>query len=444
MTRAAPRSRRPGDRGGEGRHPQVGLRKDLTRSIRAGHPWLFAHALAVPPDLRTGRVVDVVDRRGHFVARGLYDADSPIGVRVWTLDAGETLDAALIARRVAAAAAVRRAVVDPAGTDAFRLVHGEGDGLPGLVCDRYADTAVLQLDSGALEPWLGAVVDAVRAADGAVRRVVLRRQARRGRRGRGGDGAGGDARHGHGRGGGVGRGDTEGDDGQAIPGDVEVLHGPPLAGPIAMREHGLAFEVDVARGHKTGFYLDQRESRRRVRDLAAGRRMLNVFAYTGGFSVAAAAGGAAAVTSVDIGAPVIEAARRNVALNGLDPDAGAFRWHVGDAFAFLAACREPFDLIVVDPPSMAPSRASLDRALSAYRQVNTLALGCAAPGALVLTCSCSSHVTADLLRDAVADAALSARRAVRILERRGAGPDHPLAPGFPEGDYLQALLLYVD
>ncbi|MCE7939865.1 hypothetical protein DCC79_16535, partial [bacterium] len=227
-------------------------------------------------------------------------------------------------------------------------------------------------------------------------------------------------------------------------GGIDVLHGPALDGPIAIREHGLAFEVDVVRGHKTGFYLDQRENRRRVRDLAAGRRVLNVFAYTGGFSVAAAAGGARAVTTVDIAAPVLDAARRNFALNGLDPDAPHHRWHTGDAFAFLADCRDRYDLVVVDPPSMAPSRASLDRALAAYRQLNTLALACAAPGALVLTCSCSSHVTAEHLRDGVADAAAAARRNVRILERRGAGPDHPLQPGFPEGDYLQALLLYVE
>ncbi len=406
-------------------HPTLTLRKNLSQAIRAGHPWLFADALAVPAGLTTGQTVDIADRQGRFVARGLFDAGSPLAVRVWTLDPAEGVDGDLIRRRVGAARDLRRAVIDARTTDAYRLLHGEGDRLPGVVCDVYADTAVIQLDSLALEPRLDDLTRAILDATAGLRRVVLRP-----------------------------RGRPSGDWGAA----PRSLAGPPLEGPLIIHEHGLCFEVDVARGHKTGFYLDQRENRRRIRALAAGRRVLNLFAFTGGFSVAAAAGGAVAVTSVDISRPAIDAARRNVALNGWeaevqgpdweDPggrDAGApgFRFAAADAFAFLKECPDLFDLVVVDPPSMAPSKAALATALASYRKLNALALVRVAPGGLLFTASCSSHVTAEQLREAVGAAAVDARRDVRILESGGAGPDHPTLPGFAEGRYLKTLLLFV-
>jgi 23S rRNA (cytosine1962-C5)-methyltransferase len=282
---------------------------------------------------------------------------------------------------------------------------------------------VIQLDSPAVEPWLDVLTRAILGTSDGLRRVVLRPRGRK----------------------------------SGQPGSpLRALAGPPLEDPLIIQEHGLRFEVDIARGHKTGFYLDQRENRRRIRDLAAGRRALNLFAYTGGFSVAAAAGGAVAVTSVDISRPVIEAARRNVALNGWEarePDltglierfAGppAFRFVAADAFEFLKQSTDAFDLVVVDPPSMAPSKAALDAALASYRKLNVLALARVAPGGLLFTASCSSHVTADHLRDVVGAAAGDARREVRILESGGAGPDHPTLPGFAEGGYLKTLLLFV-
>lgn len=203
----------------------------------------------------------------------------------------------------------------------------------------------------------------------------------------------------------------------------------------------MAMEVDVLLGHKTGLYLDQRENRRLVRGLADGRRVLNLFAYTGGFSVAAAAGGARRVVSVDVGRPLAAAASRNFGLNALPESLHHFV--VADAFAYLAEASERFDLIVIDPPSMAPSAAAVPGALRAYTRLNTLALGRAEPGALVLTCSCSSHVTQDHLLAVLRDAAAAARRTVRVVDVRGAGQDHPVVPGFPEGRYLHALLAHV-
>jgi 23S rRNA (cytosine1962-C5)-methyltransferase len=395
------------------RRPTVVLRKNLARALRAGHPWLFADALTIPAGLATGTAVDIADRQGRVLACGLYDADSPLAVRVWTVGRSEAIDARLVHQRVAAASALRRVVIDPRTTDAYRLLHGEGDRLPGIICDVYADTAVIQIDTPAVQPLVADLVGAILAEAEGVHRVLLLPRSR------------------------------DRDRGPERSIEPELLAGPPPGGPLVIREHGLRFEVDIARGHKTGLYLDQRENRRRIRELAMGRRTLNLFAYTGGFSVAAAAGGAVATTSVDIGRPAIDAAARNFALNGLGTDAPACRLVAGDVFDFLGDCDETFELVVVDPPSMAPSKGALEAALAAYRRLNALALGRVAPGGLYFTASCSSHVTADQLRETVGEAAVDARRDIRILELGGAGPDHPTLPGFAEGRYLKTLLAYV-
>lgn len=384
------------------------LKRDLARSIAAGHPWLYQDAILLPPGVEPGTVVLVQDRRGRPLALGIADPASPIAVRIWTNRRGARIDDALIEARVATAAALRHAVV-PKSTDTFRLLHGEGDRTPGVVCDIYGDTAVLRPDTLAVDRLLPAFAQAIARELPAVRRVVRRDPAR-------------------------------GSEGER----VTTLLGAPLEGPLVVREHGLRFEADPTRGHKTGLYLDQRENRARVRALAAGRSVLNLFSYTGGFSVAAAVGGATSVTTVDTGEPVIEAAKRNFALNGLDPADPRWRFAAADAFAFLEADPTTYDLIIVDPPSMAPSAAALDRALSAYRRVNELALRHLAPRGLLLTASCSSHVSEQHLCEVLRDAARASARSVRILEHRGTGPDHPVLPAFPEGRYLSVLLAFAE
>lgn len=401
--------------------PAVRLRRDVARAVRAGHPWVYAEAIAAPRDLPAGAIVDLLDPAGRFLARGVWDPDSPIAFRVWTLDPDEPVTAGRVAERVAAAAARRDALMAAGDTDCCRLVHGEADRLPGVVCDRYGDAAVLRFDgagSAALRPW---VVEAVRRLPGIAR--ILERPFGRTARRRGGPARAGKA---------------------PAERPAVALWGDRPDRSTIVRERGLRFEVDLVCGHKTGLYLDQRENRALVRERAAGRCMVDLFAYTGGFAAAAAAGGARSTVSVELSRPAADAARRNLALNGADP--AVHTVEVGDAFAWLArtaAARRTFDLLVCDPPSFAPNRAALPRACAAYRRLNAAVLRLAAPGALVLTCSCSSHLELRTFLDLLRTAAGDAGRRASVREVRGAGEDHPVVPWFPEGRYLKAVLLEV-
>ena len=382
------------------------LTKELGRSLRLGHPWIYDRALA-PAAVEPGELVEVADRRGP-VALGFADPASPIRVRVLSLDPGADLGPAWAAARAARAAAIRRADPHLEGTDAIRLIHGEGDLMPGLVIDLYGATAVALTDgAGAAAFWTGriaAVVDAARGAGLRIDRVWLR------------------SRRGAGR----------------------ALLGDPPPDRVTVHEDGLRFEVDVRQGQKTGLFLDQRENRRYLAALSGGRRVLNLFGYTGGFSLHADRGGAARVVTVDQARPAIEAAARNIAASGLD--ARTHELACADAFAWLesaAAAGRRFDVVVCDPPSFAPRAQALEAARAAYRRLNALALAVVAPGGLLLTASCSSHMTLGDLRDAVAAAALDTGRRVLVRTTRGAASDHPVLPAFPEGDYLKLLDLHV-
>jgi 23S rRNA (cytosine1962-C5)-methyltransferase len=395
--------------------PQLRLAKDVAASIRRGHPWVFAAALErargeAPP---AGAEVDVADARGAFLARGYFDPDGPIAVRVLTRDAAVRVDDALVRARVASACALRVSARAAGGLDgdALRLLHGEADGLPGLVLDAYADNGVLRCDGAAAaaawEPHARAIADACGAAGFPLARVWARTPE--GRRG----------------------------DGRALLGDA-----PPV--PIVVREAGMQLEVDVVRGQKTGLFLDQRPNRALVGRLAAGARVLNLFAYTGGFSLAAALGGATRVTTVDLARPAIDAARRNFTRSGVDPAPHEFV--AADCREFLAGARREsraWDLVVCDPPSFAPSERARPAALHAYRELNAASLAVVAPGGLLATASCSSHVTEADLRAVVAEAATEVGRDAVVVYAGGAGPDHPVAPAFPEGRYLKFLLLRV-
>jgi 23S rRNA (cytosine1962-C5)-methyltransferase len=400
--------------------PRLRLVKDVAASLRRGHPWVFAQALALPAGgvPAAGAEVDVVDEAGAFLARGFFDPDGPIAVRVISRDPDERLTPALVGRRVQAAIAVRRAAItagaiDP-GDDALRLVNGEADGVPGFVLDRYRDVAVWRSDglaaARAWQPHVDAVIAAAAESGWPITRIWAR--AAEGRRGLG-----------------------------------QVLFGaaPPPPADLIVREGAMRFEVDVVHGQKTGLFLDQRPSRRLVASLGAGKRVLNLFAYTGGFSVAAAQGGAHQVTTVDLSAPAIDAARRNFVHSGIDP--GAHVFIAGDCREFLAqaqAAAERWDLVVLDPPSFAPSERARPSALAAYRSLNAAAMTVLAPGGLLLTASCSSHVSEVDLRAVVAEAAAMTGHYARIVFSGGAGADHPVAPAFPEGRYLKVLLVSVE
>lgn len=396
----SPAARRPADRG-RGRADALRLRKPLERAVAEGHPWVFRQALEDGPDPRPGTVVTLLDRRGRFLARGVAEA-GPIALRVWTTR-DEPVDDALLARRVDEAVALRADVVPP-DTDAHRVLHGEGDGVPGLVCDRYGPYAVVKIDGEGARRFLGALAPilAERLAPLGVTDVLLRA------------GRGADKR-------------------------LEGLAGRPPADPVTVRERGVTLVADLHRGQKTGLFLDQRESRARVRALARGRSVLNLYGYTGGFSVTAALGGARRVVTVDVAADALELARRTFAANPGAADVPHVA-HAADVPTWLVEADDAFDLVVCDPPSFAPSEAARPAALAAYARLHAAALARVRPGGLYLAASCSSHVDLAAFTATLARGARDAGRALRILDRWGAPPDHPRLPAFPEGDYLGVVL----
>jgi 23S rRNA (cytosine1962-C5)-methyltransferase len=388
--------------------PRVTLRKDLRRAIRRGHPWVFRDALARPPSLPDGTLVLVAGPDGRPLARGFWDARSPIAVRILTTTAAGAPDdpLELVTARIGAALDRRLAFIDRARTDAFRWIHGEADGLPGIHADLYGAVATVRHDGAGVRAFyrdLGpALAGAARARGIPLEAVVERRRAR----------GGGDTAH--------------------------LTHGRLPSGELRVHENGLLFAVDLLHGQKGGLFLDQRDNRERVRALAAGRRVLNLFGYTGGFSIYAAAGGASETTTVDQAAPAVAAAERNFVLNGL-PLAHA-RFVAGDAFAFLEDARRAgaaYDLVISDPPSFAPSAVAVPRALAAYRRLHRLAAAVTAPGGLLCAASCSSHVARDAFLRTVEGGAADAGRTFALSEMAGAGADHPTLDAFPEGEYLK-------
>jgi 23S rRNA (cytosine1962-C5)-methyltransferase len=401
------------------------LRKDLARHLRAGHPWVFRKAIDKPPKgLAPGAVVDVVEGE-RFVARGYYDPHSAISVRVLTREPAEAIDAAFWKRRVARALALRDELVH--GTTGYRLVHGESDGLPGVVADRYERWAVLKLHSAGLTPHRGAIVEALREATrGELAGVYGRDEIPHDEE----DDAGHPSA----------RSDRARADGSTPKG--RVLWGAEPPEHIRIEEHGMALLVDVRRGQKTGTFLDQRENRRLVRELAGGRaQALNCFSYTGGFSVAAALGGVRHVLSVDTDRDAIALARENFRANGLDP--GGHEFATEDAFELLARCRREgrrFDLVVCDPPAFAKSQRAVEAAVAGYASLNRAALAVLAPGGLLVTASCSARVSAEQFFDAVKEAAFKVRVELQLVEERGQPPDHPVSPQFREGRYLKCLV----
>lgn len=382
------------------------------RAIRDGHPWVFESAISEQSHAGSaGDIAVIFDRKKHFLAAGLYDPASPIRIRILQAGSPARLDAAFLAQRLQAAAE-RRAALIAAGCTGYRLVYGEADGLPGLVMDRYGDTLVMKLYTAAWFahlPALLAGLDAILPHSSVVLRLNRGLQTA------------------------LPPGLT---DGMALRGQI--------SGDVAFIENGLHFAADVLHGHKTGFFFDQRENRARVRSLAQGCRVLDVFAYSGGFSVYAAAGGAMDVTSLDISLPALQTAQANMRLNQHLPAVAACQHHILAADAFdalrqLGTAGRRFDLVVVDPPSFAKKQDEVEGALSAYRRLAALALPLVERGGILMMASCSSRITAEQFFDCVQHSAQRGGFRLQELERSGHALDHPVHNDFPEGSYLKCL-----
>jgi 23S rRNA (cytosine1962-C5)-methyltransferase len=401
------------------------LTKPLRDAIASGHPWIYDRATApLPATAKAGELAVIVDERGP-VAAGFVDPQSPIRARVLDLDPDAALDDAWARGRARTAASARAGDPLLADCDAIRVVHGENDDLPGLVVDLYAGSAVIVLDGAAAaafwRPRLPAVLAGIADAGLPLAHAWLRRVR----------GAARPEAHAT-----AGDGDDGGGGGQALKGDP-----PPL---VMIHERGARFEVDVRRGQKTGFFLDQRDNRSLVARHAAGARVLNLFAYTGGFSVHAALAGAEHVTTVDLAVPAIDAARRNFSASGLDP--GSHTFAAIDAFTFLDQARasgQHWDLVIVDPPSFAPSERARAKAIGAYARLFAQAARVVDTGGLLAAASCSSHVSEVDFLGALAEAQRRADRRLRARAVLGAASDHPTLPGFPEGRYLKFALCSV-
>jgi 23S rRNA (cytosine1962-C5)-methyltransferase len=374
--------------------------------VRRGHPWIFSRAVREGLDgAEPGEPVRITAASGAFVAMGYANPRTTIAARVCSLD-DVPLDAALIARRLDDALALRRQLLPP-DVLAYRVLNGEGDFLPGVVLDRYGDVLVCQLlTAGAarLAPLLVEVLQARLAP----RSIVERSE-----------------------------GGVRAEEG--LPGVRGLLAGDEPPVPLAITEGDTTFLVDVLKGQKTGFFLDQRDTRALVRRLASGRRVLNAFAYTGAMSVAAGRGGAAEVVSVDTSEPALALAEQAWAANGLPANAG--RFVCADVFEFLRDEREPFDFVILDPPPFVRRRRDVTAGLRGYKDVNLQALRRLASGGWLVTCSCSQHVDRAAFRDVVAAAAADAGRAVSLVAEAGHPADHPTALAHPEGEYLKVLLL---
>ncbi len=419
-----------GGSGRERRRVSVRLTRDAQRQVRGGHPWVFdASITGTSHEGEPGDLAVLFDDKRRFLAIGLWDPSSPIRVRVLHRGRPRPIDEAFWHEQLGAALARRAGLAELAAqgtTTAYRAVHGENDDLPGLVIDRYDRTWVIRLDTAAWAPHLPAVLDALRphaealpgvGGDGC-RRIVLRsgRQARVGL---------------------TAAGLTDG----------SMLAGDPPDGGVEFRENGLSFGADVVRGQKTGHFLDQRDNRARVGQLAGGARVLDVFSCTGGFAVHAAAGGAASIYAVDASAHAIDEVLANIDRNRSHPGVATcgVTTTVGDAFdvmAGIATTGAHFDLVVVDPPSFASKQADVPRALAAYRRLTTLALDLLGPGGVLVQSSCSSRVPADDLFESIHRAASAAGRNLHEIERTGHAEDHPV--GFRHGAYLKTLFARVD
>lgn len=392
--------------------PKIFLKPGKDKPVLAHHPWIFSGAIARAENANDGDTVDVFDSAGQFLARGYFNSRSQIAVRVWTWH-DESIDRAFFQRRLKTAIAARKTLIDHTSTNAYRLVNAESDGLPGLVVDRYADFVVAQFLTLGAEKRKAEII-------AGLQELVMPRGIYE-------------------------RSDVDVREKEGLPVVVGVLRGDAPPERVEILENNLRFLVNVKRGHKTGFYLDQRENRKRVAlvvdSLSAAVEVLNVFAYTGGFSIyVCAANQNAHVVNLDTSRDALELARENMQLNDCEAR-GEFV--EGDAFQMLRKFRDigrAFDAIILDPPKFVHTRSQLNTGLRGYKDINLLAFKLLKPGGVLATFSCSGQVSAEMFQKVVFEAATDAKRDAQIITKLSQAPDHPILLAFPESEYLKGLI----
>ena len=390
--------------------PCIILKAEREKSLLRRHPWIFSGAIEyIDGRPASGDTVAVRDASGSFLAWAACNADSQIAARVWSWQENDVIDQAFFRNRIASALEARRSLGLDRDSNGTRLIHGESDGLPGLIVDRYGDVLVMQLGSAGPERWRDILADILQEL--CTPACIYERS------------------------------DSDGRELEGLPGRCGVLRGT-LPEKVEVSENGLRFAVDVAAGQKTGYYLDQRDNRAFTGTLAHDKDVLNCFCYTGGFSLYALRGGAASVLSIDSSQEALRLAQANVELNGLD--ASRAEWQCADVFDALRKLRDQnrkFDLIVLDPPKFAPTAAFAEKASRAYKDINLLGFKLLRPGGLLFTYSCSGGISDDLFQKIIAGAALDAGVDAQIVRKLHAAADHPVLLSFPEGAYLKGLVL---
>jgi 23S rRNA (cytosine1962-C5)-methyltransferase len=391
------------------------LKPGRERSVLHRHPWIFSGAvLTIRGSVQLGETVSVLSSRGEFLAKAAYNPNSKIIARIWTWEQAEDVTPDFLYKFLERSINNRGDLFpDMERNSALRLVHGESDGLPGLIVDRYADVLVVQILAAGAEYWRETLLDQLEKLTG-ISQIYERSDV--------------DVRR------------LEG-----LPEKTGFARGSDSTERILITENGLHFSVNIRTGHKTGFYLDQRKNRRRVRDLTNGKDILDCFCYTGGFSINASAGGARSVMAVDSSAEALNEASENYSLNKQSSTEN-ISWLEGDVFKVLRELRDrnaSFDMVILDPPKFAPTASQVESAARGYKDINLLGFKLLRQGGLLVTFSCSGGVSEDLFQKIVAGAALDAGVHAQILERLCQSPDHPVALNFPEGAYLKGLVIKV-
>jgi 23S rRNA (cytosine1962-C5)-methyltransferase len=394
-------------------YPSTTLKPHRDKSLSEGHVWIFSGALQQPPHwVESGGLLDVKSATGQFVARGYYNPHTDIAIRILTRDPEDEINVDFLRRRIRRAVKLRR-VFDRTLTNAYRLIHSEGDALPGVVVDRFGDILVVQIQTAGMERLRSQLIEALQQEIQPAGILLRNDSAARLREG------------------------LEIEEPIVVAGEVPAQ--------VTIRENGVQFLVDLWHGQKTGFFLDQRDKREALRKYVSGKRVLNCFSYTGGFSVyAALTSPKTHVTSVDVSAPAMEMARQNFTLNGLNPEQHEFV--SADVFDYLEEARrngERFDVVVLDPPAFAKTKDARNQALKAYLRLNTLAMQVLKSNGVLLTCSCSGNIKMEDLLDVLAQSAQHSQRKVQVLETYTHGIDHPTNKTMPETVYLKAVFCRV-